>query len=144
MKWKKHILDAIWHGDSFFESGTPVLKQTGTLADYSRLLFSNIAIGVWRLINPKADPWQDSPSSSPVPRRKMLPKKMRSSPSFSIEGIVLASFCSIPFSPLLQTYLHKILPLQSQLVPLYSSADFPPLLPSFLKLYLLSPICFAM
>lgn len=29
MKWKKHILDAIWHGDSFFESGTPVLKQTG-------------------------------------------------------------------------------------------------------------------
>ena len=29
VKWKKHILDAIWHGDSFFESGTPVLKQTG-------------------------------------------------------------------------------------------------------------------
>jgi len=42
--------------------------------------------GVWRLINPKADPWLDSPNNSPTPRRKsMPPKKARSSPIFGFD-----------------------------------------------------------
>jgi len=84
VKWKKHILDAIWHGDSFFESGTSVLKQTG----------------VWRLLNPKADPWLDSPTSSPVPRRKNLPpKRMRSSPTFNLDEFPQEFATSEPTSP---------------------------------------------